>query len=337
MTMLSTIIKTSKFALATLCLMAALALTSAAQGFRVTGVTLTASPHPKAARCPVTLNFSGTITANGPGVVKYTFVRNDGGMAPAFTMEFDAAGTKPLGTTWTLDLPAYEGWQAVKILSPNEMFSEKATFRLECEKKPAAGGATHAPGPTPVSLQAVTSQPCYSMPMPMAPPICPDLAVAMKGTPVATDAGVDVGNTLRLIGRNLPTPPGETRRRAAAAGTRGGAARGYMIDLVLSSDAKVANGPATFSATFAEDALLRGGRVSNTLDLAAGEEKAHRVGAVIPADTPPGRYFLCARIDPMNEVAETDENNNVTCVAIKVRDKNPKHELNKSVLKMSRP
>jgi hypothetical protein len=328
MNMLSTIIKTSKFALATLCLLAALALPSAAQDFRVTGVTLTAPTPPKAAPCPFTLNFSGTITVNGPGVVKYTFVRNDGGTAPAFTLEFDAAGTKPLGTTWTLDLPAYEGWQAVKILSPNEMFSEKATFKLECGKKPSVGGGKHMTTATTLSLKTSASDPCYmygGMPMPMTPPICPDLAVAMKGTPAATDAGVDMGGSLRLIGRNLLPPPGVTRRRAS--GTRAGAARGYMIDLVLSSDTRVASGPATFSATFAEDALLRGGRVSDTLDLDAGEEKPHRVGAVIPADTPPGRYFLCARIDPLNQIAEPDENNNVTCVAIVVRNKKFKARL----------
>jgi hypothetical protein len=325
MTMLSKIITTSKFALATLCLTAALTLSAAGQDFRVTGVTLTADPRATAAPCPVTLNFSGTITANGAGVVKYTFVRNDGATTPVSTLEFDAAGTKPLGTTWTLDLPAYEGWQAVKILSPNEMFSEKATFKLECEKKLPGGGGEPVKGMPPAGpLASARYEPCdpyLNKPMPMTPPICPDLMVAMKGMPAEADAGVDVGRSLKLIGRNLPPPPGEIRRRAAARGTRNGEARGYMIDLILSSDADMAAGPAAFSATFVDDALLRGGRVSNTLDLDAGTEKAHRVGAFIPSDTPPGKYFLCARIDPMNQIAETDENNNVTCVAIKVRNK----------------
>jgi hypothetical protein len=323
--MLSMIITTTKFALATLCLLAALTLPSTGQDFRVTGVTLTADPHPEAAPCPVTLNFSGTITANGAGIVKYTFMRNDGATAPVFTLEFDAAGTKPLGTTWTLDLPAFEGWQAIKILSPNETFSEKATFKLVCEKKLPDGGGKTTTGALPISPQAsVSSEPCdeyYRKTMPMTPPICPDLTVAIMGAPAMTYAGVDIGSSLKLIGRNLPAPPRETRSRVTAKGTRSRAARGYMFDLVLSSDADMATGPATYSATFVDDALLRGGRVSNTLDLAAGAEEANQVGAVIPADTPPGKYFLCARIDPMNQITETDENNNVTCVAIEVRNK----------------
>jgi hypothetical protein len=324
--MLTKMMTTSKFALATLCLTAALTLTAAGQDFRVTGVTLNADPRPEAAPCPVTLNFSGTVTTNGAGVVKYTFMRNDGATAPVYTLEFDAAGTKPLNTTWTLDLPAYEGWQAVKILSPNETFSEKAPFRLTCVKRPAAGG-----GDTMTQVQSVNSQaslgaePCstYSdgKTMPMTPPICPDLTAAIEGSPAAADAGADIGKSLRLVGRNSKQPPGVSRSRATAAGTRSRASRGYMFDLVLSSDADVPAGAATFSATFAEDALLRGGRVSDTHDLAAGGAAVHRAGALIPADTPPGKYFLCARIDPSNQVVETDENNNVACVPIEVRNK----------------
>ena len=323
--MLTKMITTSKFALATLCLTAALTLSAAGQDFRVTGVTLTVDPRPEAAPCPVTLNFSGTITANGAGVVKYTFMRNDGATAPVYTMEFDAAGTKPLGTTWTLDLPAYEGWQAVKILSPNEMFSEKAPFRLACGKEPPAASGKTMPMTPPINPQAkLSSDPCSQhdgMTMPMTPPICPDLTAAIEGAPAAADAGADIGRSLRLVGRNSPLPPGAARSRATAAGTRGGASRGYMLDLVLSSDADVPTGPATFSATFAEDVLLSGGRVSDTPDLAAGGAAVQRVGALIPADTPPGKYFLCARIDPMNQIIETDENNNVACVAIKIRNK----------------
>ena len=325
--MLTKMMTTSRFALATLCLTAALTLSAAGQDFRVTRVALAADPRPEAAPCPVTLNFSGTITANGAGVVKYTFMRNDGATAPVYTMEFDAAGTKPLGTTWTLDLPAYEGWQAVKILSPNEMFSEKAPFRLTCGKEPTAGGGKAMTGVPPIINPQVSlsSDPCSTRSdgktMPMTPPICPDLTAAVEGAPAAADAGADIGKSLRLVGRNSPRPPGGGRGRATAAGTRAGASRGYMLDLVLSSDADVPTGPATFSATFAEDALLRGGRVSDTPDLAAGGTAVRRAGAFIPADTPPGKYFLCARIDPTNQIVETDENNNVACVPIEIRNK----------------
>jgi hypothetical protein len=90
-------------------------------------------------QCPITVKFTGYITTNGPGTVKYTFTRNDGATAPVFALEFDAAGTKPVNTTWTLGGPAlmeYSGWERLKILSPNEFESslESGSFKIACSK-----------------------------------------------------------------------------------------------------------------------------------------------------------------------------------------------------------
>ncbi len=90
-------------------------------------------------QCPVTVKFTGYVTTNGPGTVKYTFTRNDGATAPVFTLDFDAAGTKPVNTTWTLGGPGlmeYSGWQRLKILSPNEFESslESGSFKVACNK-----------------------------------------------------------------------------------------------------------------------------------------------------------------------------------------------------------
>ena len=79
------------------------------------------------------------ITANGPGTVKYTFTRSDGATGPDFTLEFGTAGTQSVNTTWMLggaELIEYKGWQALKILSPNEMESSHDTgsFYLGCSK-----------------------------------------------------------------------------------------------------------------------------------------------------------------------------------------------------------
>ena len=109
----------------------------AAQSFRVTGAWLKADRAKNTGRCPLTVNFGGGITADGPGVVKYTFGRSDGARAPVYTLEFDAAGTKPVHTTWTLGgpgLPSYKGWQTIKVLSPNELSSPKAegAFEVAC-------------------------------------------------------------------------------------------------------------------------------------------------------------------------------------------------------------
>ena len=105
---------------------------------------------------------------------------------------------------------------------------------------------------------------------------------------------------------------------------------GYMIDLVLSSDDTIPEGPAVVprpsGIAYVEDGLLQGGRVSRTPDVTGGSSillsnappVSSDIGGIIPTQTKPGGYYLCGRIDPGNEVEETDESNNVSCVNINV-------------------
>jgi hypothetical protein len=105
--------------------------------FQVTAVSLTVVPARYEGPCPAVIKFSGNITANGKGVVRYTFIRSDGATGPVFTLTFDSAGRKSVETTWTLGgptLPTYSGWEAIKILSPNEMVSNRAGFRVVCRR-----------------------------------------------------------------------------------------------------------------------------------------------------------------------------------------------------------
>lgn len=116
----------------------ALAVPSFSQDLRVTATALKADHFENSGDCPVTVKFSGYITTNGPGKVKYTFTRSDGATAPVFVLKFSQAGTQLVSTYWQLGsasaLPRYEGWQAIKILSPNELESshETGSFRMAC-------------------------------------------------------------------------------------------------------------------------------------------------------------------------------------------------------------
>jgi len=90
--------------------------------------------------CPVTVKFGGFITANGPGRVQYTFTRSDGATGPTLTLDFKAAGTQYVTSTWTLGgqgLNSFKGWQAIKILTPNEFESSRQTgsFGMKCQGK----------------------------------------------------------------------------------------------------------------------------------------------------------------------------------------------------------
>src|SRR5438270_700844 len=140
----------------------------------------------------------------------------------------------------------------------------------------------------------------------------PDLIVKIHG-PSAAIAGDDIGPSIHVLARNIgtATAPGTSRTLHSA--------NRFMIDLVLSTDANLPPGFATFSPHFSEDVLLQGGRISNTVDLAAGANKAYPTGGGIPSDTPTGYYYICARIDPGSRVAEANEANNVSCSRIRIR------------------
>ena len=139
-------------------------------------------------------------------------------------------------------------------------------------------------------------------------PAQPDLTVDLAAPP-AVAAGADIGPQVRLTVKNVGHAP--------AWGTENHPA-GYMVDLTLGRDAAVPPGFRVYAPQFAEDVLLKGGRVSRTVDLAPGTFHVYPVGAGIPANTPPGDYFLCAAVDPGAAVAESNEANNTTCRPIRV-------------------
>lgn len=256
------------------------------------GANLGAAPANYTGACPAKITFTGKITAKKAGKVQYKFIRSDGAFAPIQSLEFAAPGAKEVETTWTLggpSLPSYSGWQAIELVYPTSFTSNKAHFKVRCAGTGANGG--QGPGK-------------------------PDLTVKING-PSSAAPGEDIGNAVKLTARNAGA--------AAAPGTVGtlNPSDGFMIDVVLSKDASVPSGFATYSDNFHEDVLLKGGRVSRTDDLGAGASKNYPVGATIPADTPPGKYRLCAQIDPANKVAESNEGNNVACDRITVKAGGP--------------
>jgi len=104
----------------------------------VTEVFLKADDGRMSGPCPLKVVFHGFIRASGPGAVKYTFTRSDGASAPISILQFTEAGIKEVSTDWTLgdehSLPTFSGWQAIKILSPNELESSHDTgaFSIAC-------------------------------------------------------------------------------------------------------------------------------------------------------------------------------------------------------------
>ncbi|HKK06462.1 MAG TPA: CARDB domain-containing protein [Gammaproteobacteria bacterium] len=245
--------------------------------------TLSATPRSYSGKCPAKITFTGAITAKRTGRVQYKFLRSDGANAPVHTIEFTKPGTRRVSTTWTLggaSLPSYSGWQSIQILYPQQAQSNKAHFKVKCAQATRPSGGL------------------------------PDLRVRLAA-PASARAGTDIGRQVKLEAYNTG--------RAAALGTDRARSNGYMIDLVLSRDRNMPSGWASYSANFHEDVLLRGGRVSNTKTLNPGQHEVYRVGAGIPADTPAGAYYLCAKVDSGNKIRESNERNNVACRPIRIQ------------------
>lgn len=132
----------------------------------------------------------------------------------------------------------------------------------------------------------------------------PDLTVDVIA-PTSAFPGEDITPGLDVTVNNIGTD--------TAIGNLTSPGNGYIIDLVLSSDKVVPPCFAIFSANYSEDVLLKGGRDSNTKDLFISTSVKANVFGTIPADTPPGNYFVCAQVDPPDFIIELDETNNVGC------------------------
>jgi hypothetical protein len=83
--------------------------------------------------CPVQFTFTATITTNGPGTVEYQWLRSDQVQSQTQSLEFNAAGSKQVESTWDLSSGIHENlWKQVEILSPNNVLSNQATFSVYC-------------------------------------------------------------------------------------------------------------------------------------------------------------------------------------------------------------
>lgn len=145
---------------------------------------------------------------------------------------------------------------------------------------------------------------------PVQPPI--DLA---PGKDIESLLGVRVGNLGAAVAPGTIDPGGSVKE-------------GYMVDLVLSTDTEVPEGLAVLpgAGAFVEDGLLESGRISRTPDVPASSSVElstalpinSDLGGVIPVQTPPGPYYLCARVDPADDVEEAIEDNNAICIQVSV-------------------
>lgn len=103
--------------------------------------------------CPTTFTFTATIRASSPGTVTYRWQRSDppGWSGPTEQLDFQAADSKTVEHTWTLDQRGdpYRGWVALQILSPDQTTSPQVSFMLDC--------LAPSPPPTPPTITVSAS------------------------------------------------------------------------------------------------------------------------------------------------------------------------------------
>jgi hypothetical protein len=105
------------------------------QAFKVTGVSVSVSENEYTGFCPHKFVFTGRITTNREGTVRYTWLRSDGIPRKTYTLEFQAAGTKTVTHEWELGgtMGTYrDRWAQIEILAPNSRLSNQAEFDLKC-------------------------------------------------------------------------------------------------------------------------------------------------------------------------------------------------------------
>jgi hypothetical protein len=129
------------------------AATFPAAALSVTSATATVTPTHHEGRCPVTFKFTGKVSLNGRGRFTYKWERSDGAVDtlahPAVV--YDGVSASLVTETWTLGAPGapfhpFHGWVKLHVLTPTDVLSNAAEFKLDCG--PGAGGGNPTGGPT---------------------------------------------------------------------------------------------------------------------------------------------------------------------------------------------
>ena len=104
----------------------------------VTKAYLEADPVEYVGHCPTTIHFYGTVSANGPTGVLFSFKRSDGSYVAQPKLIFSDAGSRPVQMSWQVgnyyaSSRVYPGWAEIAIAQPNPLTSNKARFSVTCK------------------------------------------------------------------------------------------------------------------------------------------------------------------------------------------------------------
>jgi hypothetical protein len=86
--------------------------------------------------CPAYFIGNGIITTDGPAEVKYTWVFSDGRTRPEPPLKFTRSGGHDVAVNWDVGKPGetVKAWVELKVLSPNEVVSNRSSLFVRCQK-----------------------------------------------------------------------------------------------------------------------------------------------------------------------------------------------------------
>ncbi|GAA0851026.1 hypothetical protein GCM10009525_76240 [Streptosporangium amethystogenes subsp. fukuiense] len=90
-----------------------------------------ASPAKRSGACPTTVGFSAVVAAKGKGIIRYRWVRGDGGKSVVKSLRVNGSRKVVVRDRQTFDRDT-TGWQAVEILGKKGL-SGKARFSVACD------------------------------------------------------------------------------------------------------------------------------------------------------------------------------------------------------------
>ena len=96
-------------------------------------VTLSAPPEITGNCNPTRVHFTGRISSDGAGPVRYVWVRSDKPSSGTLTLQFDKPGSAPVTYDWLLR-QNLDGWVELQVLSPERARSERVRFQVNCRK-----------------------------------------------------------------------------------------------------------------------------------------------------------------------------------------------------------
>jgi hypothetical protein len=282
-----------------------------------TQATLVMVPDRKTGQCPVPMTASAAITTNAPTEIKYRLESDKGELSPVTTVKVDhtltrfftidlTLGPKPssggptvatptgprgdLGVTAAVPEPGKEkGFYRLRIVAPNELVSQPATYEVTC--LPTAGkGITTAP-----------ANPWQEAPQPV-------LAKAIGPNPPKPDV---VARFAAIGDAFIHVAPGHvvTVHAASAKGYRDGKCL-FPFQVRVENDGQAPTpGPVPAMVKWDTTTLAH-----FSVALAAGQGKDHFFDAYVT----PGDHVFTLAVDAHNAVAETNELNNSRVTKIRL-------------------